>query len=139
MLVAGSSQLVHLLASYDPVDRCKLKVFPALLGLSSSLLPDARLEAPTRLTAMSGKPAGDVRWVMLMGPFQWRTASSVSERSGLRRGVARQVIRSAGERRHNPGRTDALGRSHAAGGRVAPAVLTARIGCLDTLRSAAPH
>jgi len=84
-----------LLASYDPVDRYELKVFPALLGLSSTLLPDASLEAPTRLTAMSGKPAGDVRWVLLMGPFQGRTASSVSERSWLRR-VARQIIRSAG-------------------------------------------
>jgi dihydrofolate reductase len=65
ILVAGSSQLVHLLASNDLVDQYNLMIFPVLLGSGRKLFPDARLEVPTRFTATTVKQVCDVLWVVL--------------------------------------------------------------------------
>jgi dihydrofolate reductase len=65
ILVAGSSQLVHLLASNDLVDRYDLMIFPVLLGSGRRLFPGARLAVPARFTATSVKQVGDVLWVVL--------------------------------------------------------------------------
>ena len=65
ILVAGSSQLVHMLASNDLVDQYDLMIFPVLLGSGRRLFPDARLAVPTRFTATSVKQVGDVLWVVL--------------------------------------------------------------------------
>lgn len=65
ILVAGSSQLVHLLAANDLVDQYNLMVFPVLLGSGRRLFPDARLEAPTRFMATTVKQVRDVVWVVL--------------------------------------------------------------------------
>lgn len=65
ILVAGSSQLVHLLASSDLVDQYNLMIFPVLLGSGRKLFPDARLEAPARFTATTVKRVCDVLWVVL--------------------------------------------------------------------------
>ena len=65
ILVHGSSQLVHLLASNDLVDRYNLMVFPVLLGSGRKLFPDAGLEVPTRFRAPAVKQVGDVQWVVL--------------------------------------------------------------------------
>jgi dihydrofolate reductase len=65
ILIAGSSQLVHLLASNDLVDQYSLMVFPVLLGSGRKLFPDARLETPTRFTVTTVKQIGHVLWVVL--------------------------------------------------------------------------
>jgi dihydrofolate reductase len=65
ILVAGSSQLVHLLASNDLIDRYNLMIFPVLLGSGRKLFPTTRLEAPTRFRATTVKQAGDVLWIVL--------------------------------------------------------------------------
>jgi dihydrofolate reductase len=65
ILVAGSSQLVHLLASNDLVDQYNLMIFPVLLGSGRKLFPDDGLEGPTRFTATTVKQVGDVLWVVL--------------------------------------------------------------------------
>jgi dihydrofolate reductase len=65
ILVAGSSQLVHLLASNDLVDQYNLMIFPVLLGSGRKLFPDARLEVPARFTATTVKQVRDVLWVVL--------------------------------------------------------------------------
>ena len=65
ILVAGSSQLVHLLASSDLVDQYNLMIFPVLLGSGRKLFPNARLEVPTRFTATTVKQVCDVLWVVL--------------------------------------------------------------------------
>jgi dihydrofolate reductase len=65
ILVAGSSQLAHLLASNDLVDQYNLMIFPVLLGSGRKLFPEEGLEAPTRFTATTVKQAGDVLWVVL--------------------------------------------------------------------------
>jgi len=65
ILVAGSSQLVHLLASNDLVDQYNLMIFPVLLGSGRKLFPDAKLEAPARFTATTVKQVRDVLWVVL--------------------------------------------------------------------------
>jgi len=65
ILVAGSSQLVHLLASNDLVDQYNLMVFPVLLGSGRKLFPDARLEVPARFTATAVKRVCEVLWIVL--------------------------------------------------------------------------
>jgi dihydrofolate reductase len=65
ILVAGSSQLVHLLAAHDFVDKYNLMIFPVLLGSGRKLFPDARLEVPARFTATTVKQVCDVLWVVL--------------------------------------------------------------------------
>src|SRR6266581_4046080 len=65
ILVAGSSQLVHLLASNDLVDQYNLMIFPVLLGSGRKLFPDAGLEVPARFKVTTVKQAGDVLWVVL--------------------------------------------------------------------------
>jgi dihydrofolate reductase len=65
ILVAGSSQLVHLLASNDLIDRYNLMIFQVLLGSGRKLFPTTRLEAPTRFRATTVKQAGDVLWIVL--------------------------------------------------------------------------
>jgi len=65
ILVAGSSQLVHLLAANDLVDQYNLMIFPVLLGSGRRLFPDARLEVPARFTATTVKQVRDVLWVVL--------------------------------------------------------------------------
>jgi dihydrofolate reductase len=65
ILVAGSSQLVHLLAANDLVDQYNLMIFPVLLGSGRKLFPDARLEVPARFTATTVKQVRDVLWVVL--------------------------------------------------------------------------
>jgi dihydrofolate reductase len=65
ILVAGSSQLVHLLAANDLVDQYNLMIFPVLLGSGRKLFPGARLEAPARFTATTVKQVRDVLWVVL--------------------------------------------------------------------------
>jgi len=65
ILVAGSAQLVHLLASNDLVDQYNLMIFPVLLGSGRKLFPDAALEVPARFTATTVKQVGDVLWVVL--------------------------------------------------------------------------
>jgi dihydrofolate reductase len=65
ILVHGSSQLVHLLAANDLVDRYHLMVFPVLLGAGRKLFPDTELAAPTRFTAPTVKQVGDLQWVVL--------------------------------------------------------------------------
>jgi dihydrofolate reductase len=65
ILVAGSSQLVHLLAASDLVDQYNLMIFPVLLGSGRKLFPDARLQAPARFTATTVKQVRDVLWVVL--------------------------------------------------------------------------
>jgi dihydrofolate reductase len=65
ILVAGSSQLVHLLASDDLIDQYNLMIFPVLLGSGRKLFPTTRLEAPTRFTATTVKQVGDVLWIVL--------------------------------------------------------------------------
>lgn len=60
ILVAGSAQLVHLLASDDLVDQYNAMVFPVLLGSGRRLFPEAGLEVPARFTATTVKKAGDV-------------------------------------------------------------------------------
>jgi dihydrofolate reductase len=65
ILVAGSSQLVHLLASNDLVDQYNLMIFPVLLGSGRKLFPAARLEVSARFTATTVKQVCDVLWVVL--------------------------------------------------------------------------
>jgi dihydrofolate reductase len=65
ILVAGSSQLVHLLASNDLVDQYNLMMFPVLLGSGRKLFPDAPLAVPARFTATTVKQVCDVLWVVL--------------------------------------------------------------------------
>jgi dihydrofolate reductase len=65
ILVAGSSQLVHLLAANDLVDQYNLMIFPVLLGTGRKLFPCAGLEAPARFKVTTGKQVGDVLWVVL--------------------------------------------------------------------------
>jgi dihydrofolate reductase len=65
ILVAGSSQLVHLLASNDLADQYNLMIFPVLLGSGRKLFPDARLKVPARFTATTVKQVGEVLWVVL--------------------------------------------------------------------------
>ena len=65
ILVTGSSQLVHLLASNDLIDRYNLMIFPVLLGSGRKLFPDTGLEVPARFTATTVKQVGEVVWVML--------------------------------------------------------------------------
>jgi dihydrofolate reductase len=65
ILVAGSAQLVHLLASNDLVDQYNLMIFPVLLGSGRKLFPDEGLEVPARFTATTVKQVRDVLWVML--------------------------------------------------------------------------
>lgn len=65
ILVAGSSQLVHLLAPNDLVDQYNLMIFPVLLGSGRKLFPDARLPVPTRFTATTVKQVCDVLWVVM--------------------------------------------------------------------------
>jgi dihydrofolate reductase len=65
ILVAGSSQLVHLLASNDLVDQYNLMIFPVLLGSGRRLFPEAGLEVPARFTATTVKQVGDVLWIVL--------------------------------------------------------------------------
>ncbi len=65
ILVAGSSQLVHLLASNDLVDQYNLMIFPVLLGSGRKLFPDARLEVPARFTATTVQQVREVLWVVL--------------------------------------------------------------------------
>jgi len=65
ILVTGSSQLVHLLASNDLVDQYNLMIFPVLLGSGRKLFPDTGLEVPARFTATTVKQVGEVVWVML--------------------------------------------------------------------------
>ena len=65
ILVAGSSHLVHLLASNDLIDRYNLMIFPVLLGSGRKLFPTTRLKAPTRFRATTVKQVGDVLWIVL--------------------------------------------------------------------------
>jgi dihydrofolate reductase len=65
ILVTGSSQLVHLLASNDLVDQYNLMIFPVLLGSGRKLFPDTGLEVPARFTATTVKQVGEVVWVVL--------------------------------------------------------------------------
>jgi dihydrofolate reductase len=65
ILVAGSSQLVQLLAANDLVDEYHLMVFPVLLGSGRKLFPDAELAAPTRFTATTVKQVADALWVVM--------------------------------------------------------------------------
>jgi dihydrofolate reductase len=65
ILVAGSSQLVHLLASNDLVDQYNLMIFPVLLGSGRKLFPDARPEVPARFTVTTVKHVREVLWVVL--------------------------------------------------------------------------
>ena len=65
ILVAGSSRLVHLLATHDLVDQYNLMIYPVLLGSGRKLFPDAALDVPARFTATTVKKAGDVLWVVL--------------------------------------------------------------------------
>ena len=65
ILVAGSAQLVHLLAVHDLVDQYNLMIFPVLVGSGRKLFPDTELKAPTRFTATTVKHVGDVLWAVL--------------------------------------------------------------------------
>lgn len=65
ILVAGSSQLVHLLATHDLVDQHNLMIFPVLPGSGRKLFPDQRLKVPARFTATTVRQAGGVLWVVL--------------------------------------------------------------------------
>jgi dihydrofolate reductase len=65
ILVAGSSQLVHLLATHDFVDQYNLMIFPVLLGSGRRLFPDAGLEVPTRFTVTTARQVAEVLWVVL--------------------------------------------------------------------------
>jgi dihydrofolate reductase len=65
ILVSGSSQLVHLLAANDLVDRYNLMIFPVLIGSGRKLFPDTRNAVPTRFTATTVKQVGEVLWVVL--------------------------------------------------------------------------
>jgi dihydrofolate reductase len=65
ILVAGSAQLVHLLATHELVDQYNLMIFPVLLGAGRRLFPDAAPEVPARFTATTVKKVGDVLWVVL--------------------------------------------------------------------------
>jgi dihydrofolate reductase len=65
ILVAGSSQLVHLLAAHDLVDQYNLMIFPVLLGTGRKLFPGAGLGAPARFKVTTVKQVGGVLWVAL--------------------------------------------------------------------------
>jgi len=65
ILVAGSSQLVRLLASSDLVDQYNLMTFPVLVGSGRKLFPDTGPGVPTRFTATTVTQVGDVVWVVL--------------------------------------------------------------------------
>ncbi len=65
ILVHGSSQLVHLLASNDLIDNYHLMVYPVLLGSGRKLFPDTGLDVPTRFRAPTIRQVGDVLWIEL--------------------------------------------------------------------------
>jgi dihydrofolate reductase len=65
ILVAGSAQLVHLLAANDLVDEYRLMIFPILLGSGKRVFADAETESPPRFEVTSSERSGDVQMVVL--------------------------------------------------------------------------